>query len=75
MEAVERPIDYDGVDTEAIPLPVPDLWGTLARLEAKQDALYSEVHAVRVEFAQLMQGVMGAVTSNPLLRGLLKRMG
>lgn len=43
----------------------------LARIDAKQDALYAEIHAVRLEFAKLVEGVMGAMTSNPLLSRLL----
>jgi hypothetical protein len=43
----------------------------LARIETKQDALYTEIHAVRLEFAKLVEGVMGAMTSNPLLSRLL----
>jgi hypothetical protein len=41
------------------------------RVDAKQDALYAEIHAVRLEFAKLVEGVMGAMTSNPLLSRLL----
>lgn len=50
----------------------------LARIETKQDALYAEIHTVRLtvdrideNFAKLVEGVMGAMTSNPLLRRLL----
>lgn len=43
----------------------------LARIETKQDALYAEIHAVRLDFAKLVEGVMGAMQSNPLLSRLL----
>lgn len=50
----------------------------LARIETKQDALYVEIHAIRLtverideNFQKLVKGVMGAMTSNPLLSRLL----
>lgn len=67
-----KPHDHD---------PVPwqiEVEAKMARIETKQDALYAETHAVhlailRVEedFAKLVEGVMGAMNANPLLRRLL----
>lgn len=60
-DAAMRDRDLSEVETDA----------RLARIETKQDALYAEIHAVRLEFAKLVEGVMGAMTSNPLLSRLL----
>lgn len=43
----------------------------IANVDTKQDALYAEIHAVRLAFAELTEGVAGAIQSNPLLRRFL----
>lgn len=64
-------------NTDARPPDIPavllaeEVEARLARIEMKQDALYTEIHALRADFTKLIEGVSGAMQSNPLLRRLL----